>query len=151
MSDEVEPIYEPPPLSKSTQLLREKYLEAKAAQSDLMDGLAKQLITVELAIPGLYATVLKLTQGNAATLTVDGWFVATFVLWTAALALTLTALIPRQWNVDPTLIKPDPTVKEQALSLEEFFFNSARYKRRLLIGSSLAFWGGILTAVFTLF
>jgi hypothetical protein len=60
------------PPSKSESLLREKFAESVAGQSDLMDQLARQLITLELAIPGLYATVLKLTQGDKATVTVRG-------------------------------------------------------------------------------
>lgn len=35
-----------------------------ARQSERMDDLAKQLITLELAIPGLYAVVLKLVSGE---------------------------------------------------------------------------------------
>lgn len=38
-----------------------------------MDKLGQQLITLELAIPGLYATVLEFTKGDAATTTRNLW------------------------------------------------------------------------------
>lgn len=137
--------------NSSENMLLEKFAESIAGQSDLMDKLGQQLITLELAIPGLYATVLKLTQGDKATLTVDGWLYFTFGCWFAALTLTLTSLIPRNWQVDPTILKPDPTGKTKELGLEEFFYKSARYKRRLLIPACLLFWLGILGAVVVIF
>ena len=56
------------PPSNSDTLLREKFDESIAAQSEQMDKLGQQLITLELAIPGLYATVLKLISGEGTTL-----------------------------------------------------------------------------------
>jgi hypothetical protein len=139
------------PINQGERLLREKFAESIAGQSELMDQLARQLITIELAIPGLYAAILKLTQGENATLDADGWLIATFGCWFIALALTLIALIPRNWDVDPTILKSDPTGKTPALSLEEFFRKSAQYKRRLLIPACLAFWLGIVGAAIAIF
>jgi hypothetical protein len=51
--------------------IKEKYAESFAGQSDLMDKLAQQLLTLELAIPGLYATVLKLVAGDKATVPIN--------------------------------------------------------------------------------
>ena len=50
------------------------------------------------------------------------------------------------WQVDPTMLKPDPKGKSRVLGLEDFFYKSAQYKRRLLIPSVLLFWVGILSA-----
>lgn len=134
------------PVNPGEKLLREKFAESVAGQSDLMDRLARQVITVELAVPGLYATVLKLTQGNEATVMAGFWFYATFLCWFLALALALIALIPRNWRVDPTKLKSDPAGNSTEMGLQEFFHKSAQYKRRLLIPSILLFWIGILSA-----
>ena len=139
------------PPNKGEELLREKFAESIAGQSKLMDKLGRQLITLELVIPGLYATVLKLAQGKDATLPVNNWLYATFLFWFVALLLTLISLIPRNWQVDPTILKRDPAGQGKALGLEDFFHKSARYKRRLLIPACLLFWLGILTAILTVF
>ena len=55
------------PVSGSETLLRNKFAESIVGQSELMDKLAQQLITLELAIPGIYVAVLKLTAGDDAT------------------------------------------------------------------------------------
>lgn len=139
------------PPNPSEKLLREKFVESIANQSELMDKLAQQLLTLELAIPGLYATVLKLLQGDQATLPVNNWLYFTFACWFAALALTLVSLIPRDWKVDPTILQKDPTGKGNVRGLEEFFNDSARYKRRLLVPAILLFWLGILSAALIVF
>ena len=61
------------PLADEDTFLQQKYQESIVNQADLMDKLATQLITLELAIPGLYATVLKLVQGDEATLPANPW------------------------------------------------------------------------------
>jgi hypothetical protein len=61
------------PLSRQDQLLRDKLIEDIAGQSARMDELARQLIALELAVPGLYATVLKLVAGDKATVPADVW------------------------------------------------------------------------------
>ena len=150
MSEDIE-LLTTRPLNSGETLLQEKFAESIAGQSDLMDKLGQQLITLELAIPGLYATVLKLTQGDKAIATVDGWLYFTFGCWFLALALTLISLIPRNWQVDPTILKPDPTGKTKVLGVEAFFHKSALYKRRLLIPACLIFWAGIVGAVLVIF
>ncbi len=144
------PISTRPPAS-SDKLLREKFYEQMAGQSDLMDTLARQLITLELAIPGLYATVLKLIQGQDATLEAGFWLYFAFACWFLALLLTLFSLIPRNWKVDPTIIKQDPAGRGETLGLEAYFHKSAQYKRRLLIPACVVFWLGILGAAVAIF
>ena len=146
-----DPILTARPVSPGAAKLREKYYEQFATQSDRMDSLAAQLIKLELAVPGLYAALLKLIHGKDATLTPDGWLIATFICWFAALALTLYSLIPREWKVDPTVVKNNPTKSSPVLGLEDFFRHSARHKRRLLIPATLLFWVGILCAVIAIF
>ena len=139
------------PPNQAERKLREKFVEDMAGQGDLMDKLAQQLITLELAIPGLYATVLKLTQGDDATLDVDRWLIGAFGCWFVALLLTLLSLIPRRWKVDPTKYKPDPVNPSDILSLEEYFFKRAQYKRRLLLLAVLIFFAGVVCAVMAVF
>jgi len=138
------------PLSENEDLLRKKFYESIAAQSDLMDKLAERLLTLELGIPGLFATVLKLTRGDSATLTINAALNLAFALWLLALILTLLALTPRKWTVDPSLLKQDPQKLSKSLSIEDFFTQSALYKRRLLTLSSLLFFAGIFAAMFAL-
>lgn len=144
-----------PPLStrppnNREQLLRNKYFENVTNQSEHMDKLGTHLITLELAIPGIYATALKLVDGDKATLTATPMLLATFGCWFLALVCALGSLLPRKWIVDTTIIKQDPLETTDVLGIEDFFYKTAQYKRRWLIGSSLFFFAGTLTAVFQL-
>ncbi|MDP1547846.1 MAG: hypothetical protein Q8L87_17700 [Anaerolineales bacterium] len=138
------------PLSDEEMLLRKKFYESIAAQSDLLDKLAERLLTLELAIPGLYATALKLASGENATVTVNAAFYITFACWTLALGLTLMALTPTKWVVDPAILKQDPKKFSEALGVEDFFTRSAIYKRGLIFASSFLFFAGIFSAAFTI-
>jgi len=138
------------PVSDNEKLMRQKFYESVTAQSDLLDKLGERLITLELAIPGLYATALKLVSGDKATLVINAALYVTFACWLIALALTLIALIPKKWKIDPTILKQDPQKFSEGLGLEDFFEQSATRKRRLLIVSSIVFFAGIFSAVFTI-
>jgi len=137
------------PLSDNQKLMRDKFYESLTAQSDLMDKLSERLLTLELAIPGLYATALKLTSGDKATLIINGAFYLTLACWLLALILTLIALTPKKWRVDPTILKQDPKKFSEGLGLEDFFEQSAAYKRRWVTASSILFFIGIVSALFT--
>jgi hypothetical protein len=138
------------PIRESENLLREKFYESIAAQSDLMDKLSGQLLTLELAIPGIYATALKLVAGDDATLTINLAFYITVACWLMALGFTLLALTPRNWTVDPDILEQDPKKTDEALGIEDYFNKSARYKRRLVILSSVLFFSGTISAIFTI-
>ena len=137
------------PVGANDNLLRQKFYESIAAQSELMDKLSERLLTLELAIPGLYATVVKLIAGDKAIVTANAAFYVTLALWLLALVLTLAAMIPRNWKVDPQLLRQDAKKMDEILGIEDFFEQSARYKRRLLVASSLLFFAGICAAFFT--
>jgi hypothetical protein len=138
------------PLSDNEKLLRDKFYASITSQSDLMDKLSERLLTMELAIPGLYATALKLLRGTGATLTGGAGLYVTFAFWLLALILTLTALTPRKWVVDPAVLKQDPKKFSGGLGIEDFFQQSAIYKRRLVVASSVLFFAGIVSAALTL-
>ncbi len=138
------------PLNEGEQLLRQKFYESLAVQSDLMDKMAERLLTLELGIPGLFAAVLELTRGDDAALTINAALNLAFALWLLALILTLLALTPRKWTVDPSLLKQDPQKLSKALGIEDFFTQSALYKRRLVTASSLLFFAGIFSVMFAM-
>lgn len=138
------------PVREDENLLRKKFYESIATQSDLMDKLAERLLTLELGIPGLFATVLKLTRGDDATLPITSALNIAFLLWLLALVLTLMALTPKKWNVDVGVMKQDPEKYSEGYGIEDYFNQSALYKRRLLITSSILFFAGIFSATLTL-
>jgi hypothetical protein len=142
------PVLTRPP-SENDKLLRQKFYESIAAQSELMDKLGERLLTLQLGIPGLYAAVVKLTSGDKATVTFDWLLLITLGCWLVALTLTLVALTPRNWRVNTSVLKQDPKKFAEGLGIEDFFTQSAQYKRRLLTASSLLFFTGIVAAIFT--
>ncbi len=73
------------PPTKQDTLLQERFYEAIANQAALMDKLAQVLLTVELAIPGLYATTLKLISGKEKTFILSCPLIFAFLCWLAAL------------------------------------------------------------------
>ena len=138
------------PLDENEKLLQKKFYEDIANQSERVDSLSAHLLTLELAIPGVYATVLKLISGDTAlgnTATVR----LTFFLWFIALILTLAALTPKKYAVNPDVFIQDPEqVDTEGMGVEDYFSKSAQYKRRLALASSLFFFAGIVSAVFTI-
>jgi hypothetical protein len=157
--DEKEPeikIIQAKPVSPETKLLREAYWADKTGQADLMDSLAKELIRLELAIPGIYATILKFLSGGDATAdnSQPNRLYAIFGLWGLSLILSFLSLYPLWWQVDTAKIKGKagerPKIgawlKHKSLSLEDYFFVVARYKRWLLALSALSFFAGLFFA-----
>lgn len=134
------------PLSPETVFLREQYYAAKTGQSDLMDGWARDLLKLELAIPGLYATVLKLVEGSEARAPASPLLFGVFGCWGAALLITVVALVPRGWRVDESKVKAHPAGEQEPLSLEGFFSKTAEYKRRLLVIATFLFFAGLFLA-----
>ena len=151
VDDSDEMIVDGRPPTDIDNLYLTKYVEAIAAQSELMDKLGYQLITLELAIPGLYAAVLKLTEGDTATVDVNGWFVATFGFWLAALFFTLWAILPRFYRVDTDIIIRDDGNSPQPTSIKNFFDQSAKFKQLRIVAAIACFWLGIISAIFLLF
>ncbi len=137
------------PLNENEKLLRQKFYENIAAQSDLMDKLSERLLTLELAIPGAYATALKLLYGDKTTITPGTIGTIAFVLWFASLILTLFALWPKKWKVDTTVLKQDPAKFSEGMGIEDFFERSASRKQWFVGFSSVLFFAGIVCAVFT--
>ncbi len=66
------------PLSDHEKLMQEKFSESIVKQSDLVDRLSVQLFTLELAVPGLFATVVKLIGGDKTIVVMNAAFFITF-------------------------------------------------------------------------
>lgn len=140
------------PPSKGDEELEKGLATAVIEQPKLLDELGKQMVTLCLAIPGLFATVLKLTGGDDAMLYADCLVISAFIFWLVALLLSLASLVPIVRRVDRQVVRrAQPAMKGQALSIEEFFLKSANYKRRLLITATLCCFVGIALAAASVF
>ncbi len=125
------------PVRQDERFMQERFSEAIADQSKLMTTLAQQLLTVELLVPGLYATILKLVSGNEKAAL--SWPLSlAFICWLAAVMFTITAIIPRKYNA---------VQRNSPDSIEAFFDEAARYKQKWLLASVCTF---ILGIVFTI-
>ncbi|MCA1789530.1 MAG: hypothetical protein LC667_06655 [Thioalkalivibrio sp.] len=127
--------------------MRDKLTEDIAGQSARMDDLARQIITLELAVPGFFAIALKLVAGDQGNLATGIWFYLTFFCWALALALALFSLVPRKYSVDMNKLLADD--RGGNLSIEGFFRHSALHKRRLLLPSCALFFAGVCCAAAT--
>lgn len=112
-----------------------------AAQATRLDDLAKQLITLNIAIPGLYATVLKFISGDAATVQNPLLLLMVFGAWMLALGLTFSSLYPESYRVDP----------DSPSDIEQYFHHSAQRKLKWLAAAGFFSFFGICVAVFSLF
>ena len=147
MSSEREYIIESFAPPKGDDELEKGFAAIVVEQPKLLDELAKQLVTLTLAIPALFATILKLPSGESAGLSLHPFVVWAFLCWFVALLLSLASLMPRRWNVNRQVVRREkPAAKGQPLSIEEFFLKSALYKRRLLIAASICCFIGIALA-----
>lgn len=156
-----EPAEEPPviyssrPPDEGEELLIKAYYERFTGQSKLMDDLAKQMITVELAVPGLYATALALLRGKDATLALGRPIYVAFGGWALALLLTLAAVFPRHYKVDPSILRADPNTPDSGdpdnpIGIMDYFERPARRKWELMAMAAVAFWAGLIAALCSL-
>ena len=121
------------PPQPGDKALIEAYHQAIIKQADRYDDLAKELLKLELAIPGIYAAALKLVSDQPPDIRLVA---AAFGLWALALVATLHALLPRRYQVRHNAVQ----------SVEDFFRQSAEDKRRDLLWSVPLFFGGIVMA-----
>ena len=151
--DEVEDevVYASRPPDAAELLLQQKFAERYAAQAEQMDALARQMITLEMAVPALYAALLALLYGDKATVTPSPLVYITFGLWLLALVLTFVALFPRPYKVDTSIQRADPNAATDVLGIEDFFRASARHKYWWLAAAAAVFVAGIATALLLLF
>lgn len=143
-------VYDLEPMDERSTWLQEKYYENLVGQSERMDQLGYKLITLELAIPGLLVTVLKLSAGKGKPiLTSPGMFFA-FIFWFLALFFTLLAVFPKTYKVDPSIIERDSPDRQKTLSIYEYFHYSAKDKKHRLIPGIFFFTIGVICSFVSL-
>ena len=101
-----------------------------------MDSMGRQLLSLELAMVGIYATVLKLISGEGATMQGS----VAIGLWFMAVVATVLAIFPEKYEIDIT--KMD--------EIKGYFHKSAKRKATMLIGSVFLFFAGVGVSVFTI-
>jgi hypothetical protein len=129
------------PLNKFDESVLDSFAKDIAAQATHMDDLAKQLITLNLAIPGLYASILKLVNGDDAVLNNPWLLFITFGAWLLALGLAFVSLFPERYDIE----------SDNLTQIQHYFYRSARRKFWLVGTASLFSFFGICFAVFSLF
>ncbi|MCH9699753.1 MAG: hypothetical protein K0U68_16780 [Gammaproteobacteria bacterium] len=129
------------PLSKVDETLMESFAKDVAAQATRLDDLAKQLITLEIAVPGIYAAILKLVSGEKATLDNPLILLFAFIAWLLALGWTLASLLPQRYEID----------MDSFTEIQHYFSDSARRKLRLLSLACMSSFFGICLAVLSMF
>lgn len=129
------------PLSKFDESVLDSFAKDVAAQATRMDDLAKQLITLNLAIPGLYASVLKLVSGDAAQMTDTTSLTITFAAWLLSLGLAFVSLLPQHYAV----------MANNLTHMQQYFYASAKRKYWLVGTACACSFFGVCFAVFSLF
>lgn len=140
-----EPIEGKPLSHPGDKLLIEAYQQEIIKQSERFEAIAKDLLQLELAIPGLYVAALQFikTPESLSTFLI----VLTFLFWFLALVLTIVALLPKRWSVlDHTVRRTQVVNKTDDLTIEEYFQESTKFKRKFVIASILAFFTGMIIA-----
>ena len=127
----MEPIQGQPPNNDDT-FLKEKHLESISKQPELMDGIAKQLLTLELAIPGLYISAIRVSDKLGKINPTCALYLA-FSCWLLSLIFIIVALVPRAYTINPD----DHTL------IRDSFYKTARYKLNWIIASITAFASGL--------
>lgn len=120
--------------------LQQEFAKDVAAQATRMDDLAKQLVTLGIAVPGIYAALLKLINGAKATVDDPVFLLLAFIAWLLALGLALVSLFPERQAVD----------QDSLTEIQAYFTRAARRKFKLLVAASLLQFFGICLAVLSL-
>ena len=140
MAREIE-VEETAPLSKVEETLLVNFGNDFTAQAVRLDDLAKQLITLSIAVPSLYAAVLKLTACDSAGMPRAEITFWAFSAWLLALGLSLASLLLRRYEIDP----------DNLTEIRNYFSHSARRKYRILCCACICSFLGIALAVFGMF
>lgn len=148
-----------PPRTKADELLEEGFYKDFAGQAERLDKFALELIKLQLAVPTLYAGILKLLewQGPVATDTPSlssashtSLLLWIFIPWFFALVFSFCAVFPmgRYQVKSSPIVEPLPERATGDISIYAYFHFAARRKFRLLAGSALFTFFGIAVAVF---
>jgi|GEM_PF-505615 len=143
------------PHSELEQLLITQYATEIIKQNDRLDDLAKQLFTLQLAIPSLYVTALQLLSGKNSLPNDTTLLAIAAFCWACALVCTVVALFPLLYKVPSHVVRMKNKTDTSFLSLiksrltnraikcdsiEGFYHQCATDKRRALFLSGLCFF-----------
>lgn len=139
--------------------LQEGFNKDFLGQSARLLDTAKSLLTLQIAIPGLYAALLKMFSGDDATILQSDYLGAlliagSFLFWLLGLGFSLFALKPDKYLVNPSVLSrtsvsedaPDSTFS----GLFEMYQNSASRKYTLVVFSSVLTMLGLILMVINL-
>lgn len=153
-----------PPKTKADEVLEESFYKDLAGQAERLDKFALELIKLQLAIPALYAGILKLLEvreiaaATAAVKTISvipdmTTLLVIFIPWLLALGLSFLAVFPAQRYAVKTnpIIEPLPDKPTEPMAMNAYFHFSAKRKFTLLAISGFLTFFGIAFAVFSSF
>ena len=151
-----------PVKTKAEETLEESFYKDLAGQAERLDKFALELIKLQLAIPAIYAGILKLLEvreiaaATAAVKTISvvpnlTVLLVIFTPWLIALGLSFLAVFPlQQYEVKTNpIIEPLPDKPTEIMAINAFFHFSAQRKFRLLAISGFLTFFGIAFAVFS--
>nr|VFJ92026.1 MAG: hypothetical protein BECKLFY1418A_GA0070994_102010 [Candidatus Kentron sp. LFY] len=121
-------------------------------QAERLDDLAKELLKLELIIPGIYTAVIKLTA-NGEFLSLDTFTGLAFILWIIAIALTLFGLFPKRYDVQCEALGRVSATQSPTFpsTPREFFEKRAQHKRISLVLAVFTFFAGVVCAALAAF
>ncbi len=129
------------PLSKMDETLLVNFANDVAAQATRLDDVAKQLITLCIAVPSVYAAVLKLVAGDKAVMPRADLIFFAFGAWLLALGLSLASLLPKRHQIDP----------DSLTEIQSYFSQSARRKYLFLCCACICSFIGITLSIISIF
>lgn len=149
--------------TKADEILEESFYKDLAGQAERLDKFALELIKLQLAIPALYAGILKLLEvreiaaATAAVKTISvipdvTILLVIFTPWLLALGLSFLAVFPAQRyevKTNPIIERPLPDKPTEPMAINAFLHFSAQRKFRLLAVSGFLTFFGIAFAVFS--
>ena len=110
------------------------------SQTKRLDTLAQMLAGLNIAIPGFYAAMLRLTLNPAVSLLQSPLLWIAFISWLLSLGLAMISLLPTQHNLDP----------DNLTAVEHYYQAQAQRKWRLMTAAVFTSFFGICFAVFSL-
>lgn len=129
------------PVSRYNEVLQERLAQEVSEQSKRLDDLARQLIALNIAVPGLYASLLRYMSGSDATVEDPLLLVFIFLPWLLALGFAFVSLFPLNYQVDP----------DSPNDIEGYFSKTAKRKLVWLAFAGFFSFVGISFSVFSLF
>lgn len=141
--------------SKFDEDLQEGFTKDFLSQNDRLLDTAKSLLTLQIALPGLSAALLKLVAGNKAILDQSDTLAAALILgaflfWILGLGLSLLALKPNRYQVNPNVLERkrlDGKEDGSFSGLLDMYQKSAARRYNLILWSSVMTVSGLVLMI----